>query len=101
MFSQLSICVFLALIVAESNASPVVVNESPIKLPIARRLNLTGTTLLKSDQARARFLKNQHLLPKPEFDVNKVKSAAAAMGVDITNGAVSYTAEVSTNCILL
>ena len=93
MFSQLTFGVLFALVLA-SNASPTVINESPIKIPITRRLNLTGTSLVKSDRARATFLKNIKSQPKPDFNVTKAKSAAAAMGVGITNGAVTYTAEV-------
>ena len=46
---------FLALAVA---ANPILVNRSPISLPLSRRLQLTSTdNLLKHDQARAKALK--------------------------------------------
>lgn len=96
MFSQLSIGVLLVLLVA-SNASPVLVSENHIKLPIARRLtrNLTGTTLLRYDQARASHLRTQRLSHKPTLAKSKVRGDAWADDVDLVNGATQYTAEVS------
>ena len=99
MVSQLILCVILASVLV-SQAGPIVVNESPVRLPIVRRMNLTGTTLVKADQARAKFFKTRSQLPKHEFNVTKAKqskaaklNAAAAMGVGITNDAVDYTAQ--------
>ena len=101
MFSQVVVYLLLADVLA-SNATPVVINESPIRLPIARRLNLTGTTLVKADQARAKFLKTRSQLPKPNFDIRKAKqNAASAVGVGITNTAVSYTAQAGTRVTLV
>ncbi|KAI0327436.1 acid protease [Cubamyces sp. BRFM 1775] len=43
-------------------AKPVVIRESPVTLPIARRFNVTAApNLLKADQARAKVLKEQGL----------------------------------------
>ena len=39
---------FLAFALA-ANAVPTVVNQSPVRLPIVRRMNLTGTTLVKNE----------------------------------------------------
>ena len=100
MFSQLVACVLLACVLV-SDASPAIVNESPVKLPIVRRLNLTGTTLAKADQTRARFLKSRSQLPKSEFDAARArKNAASAVGVGVTNGVVDYTAEAGALTII-
>jgi cathepsin E len=78
----------LALSVA---ANPVIVNRSPVTLPLARRLNLTSVhNLLRHDQTRAKFL--------------KAKGTAAAAGLpfhsdaiissQVDNQAVSYIASI-------
>lgn len=93
MFSQLVVVITLAL---WSAATPVVVNDNLIRLPLARRFNATGTTtILQHDQARAKGLKTgSQAGPK----TTSVAAAAAASGTSfpeaITNGAVTYTAEV-------
>ncbi|OJA12219.1 hypothetical protein AZE42_12161, partial [Rhizopogon vesiculosus] len=83
-FASLLTTLLLAMSIA---ASPVEVRDSPVTLPMARKLNLSqsGTVnLLQHDQARATALKDR-----------------AASGLDrratsiaVTNEAVSYIAEV-------
>ncbi|RPD60574.1 acid protease [Lentinus tigrinus ALCF2SS1-7] len=72
-------------------AKPIVIRDSPITLPIARRFNLTGVpSVLKQDQARAKALKAR--------SQGKAKSSsfkqAALFDVDVTNQAVDYTVSV-------
>jgi len=56
-------------------ANPVVINRSPVTLPISRRVNLTSVhNLVRHDQARAKAL--------------KAKGAAKAAGVSFHNDAV-------------
>ncbi|KAI0819359.1 acid protease [Trametes gibbosa] len=83
----------VALAVAAVVAKPLVVRDSPISLPIARRFNATATAnLVKADQARAKVLKNQALAQGKH---SGFKSAAAGIiGVPVTNGAVTYTVSV-------
>ena len=84
MFSQLYITVCLALFAA---ASPVVVRNGPISIPLARRFNATGAkNVLAADQARAKFLKS---------GVKTTHKAAVNSGsLPVTNAAVTYTAAV-------
>ena len=95
MFTQLIATLTLALVCA---ASPVVVSDNLVKLPIARRFNATGVAkLVELDRARARHLKS-HV--KPENTREGFKSAAkAALGATanepVTNQATTYTAAVS------
>lgn len=84
-------------------ANPVVVNRSPVTLPISRRTNFTSVhNLLRHDQNRAKFLKAKGAakaagLPfQQDFDINEV----------VQNQAVSYVAFVgvgspATTCKLL
>jgi cathepsin E len=63
---------FLAFSVA---ANPVVINKSPVTLPLSRRVNFTSIhNLVRHDQARAKAL--------------KAKGAAKAAGVSFHNDAV-------------
>ena len=98
MFAQLTIAILVALSIAsEVVPHPTVINSNHVRIPFVRRHNLTGTSVVKSDQARAQFLKTRHLREKtgssPD-NMSRAKSAAAAIGVDVTNGAVTYTADV-------
>ena len=88
MFSQLFVAVYLALFTA---ATPVVVRDSPITIPVVRRLNFTSGTkvLLEQDQARARFLKSGAAKQK-----GPKASSAATFPVPVINEAVSYIAQV-------
>ncbi|KAG0703299.1 aspartic peptidase domain-containing protein [Suillus ampliporus] len=67
-------------------ASPTEVRDSPITLPVARRLNTSGGTinLLQHDQSRATALKN----------VNTGRIGRRAGSITVTNEAVSYIAAV-------
>lgn len=74
----------LALAVA---ANPILINRSPISLPLSRRLNLTSiVNLLKHDQARAKALKAAR--------TGGVFQSAAVVSESIENQAVAYVASV-------
>jgi hypothetical protein len=80
-FASLLTTILLALSIA---ASPVEVRNSPVTLPIARKLNLQGGTvnLLQHDQARAAALKDTSSLGR------------RAGSIPVINTAVSYVAQV-------
>ena len=84
MFCKLLIPIYLALTIA---ASPVVVRNSPVSVPLARRFNVTGAkNVLAADQARAKFLKG---------GAKSARKAAGGSGsIPLTNAAVTYTAAV-------
>ena len=95
MFTQLIVPLTLALYCA---ASPAVVRENLVKLPIARRFNATGTSkLVELDRARAAALKSSVGTNRRS---GKFKSALrAAIGNEpVTNQATIYTAAV---CLML
>ena len=82
-FSSLLTTLLLALSIA---ASPVEVRNSPITLPVARRLNLDGgaINLLQHDQARAAAFKDR-----------ATSSLSRRTGsIPVINDAVSYIAQV-------
>ncbi|PIL28539.1 transporter [Ganoderma sinense ZZ0214-1] len=57
--ARFSTLLALCIAAATASASPVVVRDSPISLPLARRFNATGSgSILAADQARAQLLKN-------------------------------------------
>ena len=75
---------FLALAVA---ANLILIDRSPISLPLSRRLNLTSiVNLLKHDQARAKALK--------AAGTGGVFQSAAVVSESIENQAVTYVASV-------
>ena len=73
------------------SANPVVIRDSPITLPITKRLNANGTfNLLERDQARVKGLK--------QFARQKTAGTlvdAVVASVPVTNQAVDYVANVS------
>lgn len=74
----------LALLAA---ANPVVVNRSPVTLPLARFINFTGVhNLLQHDQARAQVLKNRAF--------GRGSAPAAIIDEPATDRLVSYVASV-------
>ncbi|KAI0634423.1 aspartic proteinase precursor [Trametes polyzona] len=78
-----------ALAVSAVVAKPVVVRDSPITLPVARRFNATAAAnIVKADQARAQALKQKALAKHAKVD------AASPINVPVTNGAVTYTVSV-------
>ncbi|GJE97844.1 aspartic peptidase A1 [Phanerochaete sordida] len=86
MFSKLLVAVSIAL---AASASPLAIRSSPVTIQLARRFNTTGSkNIIELDQARAKFLKNGG---SAKF---KTASASSAPSVPVTNGAVTYTAEV-------
>lgn len=95
MFTQLVATLTLALLCA---ASPVIVTDNFVKLPIARRFNSTGAAkLVQLDRARAQTLKasSQSRHSSQHFR-NAAKAAVGAMSDEpVTNQATTYTAAVS------
>ena len=64
--------------------------QNHVRIPFVRRHNLTGTSLVASDRARARFLQTRHTrVASPGTGVS-----GPSIGVDVTNTVVSYIAEV-------
>ena len=80
----------LALVVA---ANPLNARRSPVTLPMARHVNMTGTiNLLERDQARARNFK-QPQAPKPEVnDFGLV--ADAVVSISPTDQIFNYVVNV-------
>lgn len=73
-------------------ASPVVVRDSLVTLPLARRLNATGVrNVVARDQARAKVLKARS--QTGTGDVNDL--GKGSVGVPLTDAIVSYTVNVS------
>ena len=73
-------------------AKPIIVRDSPVSLPIARRFNLTGVpSILKQDQAGAKALKGRSQSSKAKGPSLK---QAAIFNVDATNQAVDYVVSV-------
>ncbi|KAF8528491.1 acid protease [Hysterangium stoloniferum] len=93
MRSFFSLALLLPSILAIS--PPVVqIRDSPITLPIAVRINATGSAnILEADRARAKLF-----IQKAQEKAAKVKtgtlSSDAVIGVPVTNGAVQYLASV-------
>lgn len=91
MFTQLLVTVTLALL---SAASPLVVHDSPITLPLTRRMNLTGTkTILERDQIRAKGL-SAGRSKRIHESTSAVEAAASTFPVPAINQATTYTVEV-------
>jgi cathepsin E len=91
MFIPLVTTLTLALVCA---ASPVIVHDNFVKLPIARRFNSTGTSkLVELDRIRAQALKTRIKTPRTK-EAFKSAAQAALANVPVTNGVTIYTAEV-------
>lgn len=66
------------------SANPIVIRDSPVTLPIARRFNTTGVpNILAADKARAKVL-------KVRSQAQRFKQSAV-VPVPVTNQAVTYT----------
>lgn len=92
MFTQLLLTVILALV---SAASPLVVRDGLITLPLTRRMNFTGTkTIIARDQLRATHLRVGGSARKVAFTPAEQKAAASTIPVPATNAADIYTAAV-------
>ena len=92
--TALAVYTLLALFLVDVGAAPAathIVNQNNVRLPFVRRHNLTGTSLVASDRARAQALKSRHV--RASTGTGKA-NAAAAVGFGITNTVVSYLAEV-------
>ncbi|KAI0797265.1 aspartic proteinase precursor [Irpex lacteus] len=91
MFTQLIATLTLALY---CTATPVVVRDNLVKLPIARRFNATGTSkLIELDRARATALKNS-VKSRRGSSFNKSAIRAAIGNEPVTNQATTYTAAI-------
>jgi len=83
-------------------ANPVVINRSPVTLPISRRVNFTSIhNLVRHDQARAKALKAKGAAKAAGVFLNFHSDAVNSSPAD--NQAVTYTATVGigirpTNC---
>ncbi|EMD36748.1 hypothetical protein CERSUDRAFT_51190 [Gelatoporia subvermispora B] len=87
MFPTVSLVLLCALAVA---ANPITVKNSPISVPVVRRLNLTGeSTVADLDRARARSMRSGTFI-RP----TRAKSAASVFNVPVINEVVSYVATV-------
>ncbi|EKM50006.1 uncharacterized protein PHACADRAFT_200857 [Phanerochaete carnosa HHB-10118-sp] len=87
MFSQLFVAVYLALF---AGATPLTVRSPPMTISLARHLNSTGSrTVLELDQMRMEFLKQSATRKGP-----KSASSDTAASIPVTNGIISYFAEV-------
>ncbi|KAI0253242.1 aspartic protease [Lactifluus subvellereus] len=66
-------------------AEPIVIHRAPVSLPLARRLNVTGShDLVRKDQARAKNL----------VKVGKARQSGADVSVEATNTGTHYEADV-------
>ncbi|PIL28426.1 transporter [Ganoderma sinense ZZ0214-1] len=84
----LALCV--AITTTAVSASPIVVRDSPISLPFARRFKFSGASkIIEQDRARARVLKNVAHGKGADWGL-KLKRA----DVLVTNGETSYTLDV-------
>ncbi len=93
MFIQISFA--LLLVSLRVIASPLVVRDSPVTIPFARRFNTTGTAnLLKLEQARARTLKNRSRIPPVGLQGNKLPPNVA-YSIPASNQIVDYVVDVS------
>jgi len=83
-------------------ANPVVINRSPVTLPISRRVNFTSIhNLVRHDQARAKALKAKGAAKAAGVSLNFHSDAVISSPAD--NQAVTYVATVgigipATNC---
>lgn len=93
MFSPASLLATLSFALVVAAAGPVVIRDSPISLPIAKRVNFTGPASLHGrDQARV-----QHLRRVAESKKNGQFTALASdavVSVPAENQAVEYTVNV-------
>lgn len=82
---------FSLLIAASAIASPLVIRDNPITLPIARHYNFTnGVKIADSDRARFRLLRDRHPVKVGQD---------AVFPVPATNAIVTYTTSVGVSCI--
>ena len=88
-----SLLVTLTLLLALTGnvaANPVIINRSPVTLPLLRVLNLTSThNLLRYDQARAKALKSRGSSKK-----GKDHDARAVVNEPIDNQVFTYVASI-------
>ena len=93
--ARLSALLALTAAAVSVSASPIVVRDSPVTFPIARRLNLTGAAnIVQADLARAKVLKARSQATKAAAVDTAVGKIFPVTNVPITNQAVTYTANV-------
>ena len=89
-----------AALTASTAASPVVIRDPHISLPLVRRFNITaagGQTIAQRDQARARLLAARAAQSNAPASALKAKGSAATtrqVNFDVSDGVVSYVAQV-------
>ncbi|KAG6840770.1 hypothetical protein C0991_004555 [Blastosporella zonata] len=87
MFPASSLLTTIVLALAVS-ANPIVVSDSPVTLPLARRLNTTSVhNLIRHDLARAKYLRARGQRLKFDADATVIKEP-------VDNQAVSYIASI-------
>ncbi|KAM5546168.1 hypothetical protein V8D89_000294 [Ganoderma adspersum] len=92
--ARLSALFAVAVAAAAVSAKPVVVRDSPVTLPIARRFNSTGAAnIIKADQARVKMLKARAQAAKVAA-VDTTAGKILGINVPVTNQAFMYTASV-------
>lgn len=85
--ARFSTLLALCMAAAAVSASPVVIRDSPISLPLARRFKETGpSAILAADRARAQVLKN--------VGHAKGSNASKRADVSVTNANTYYAVEV-------
>ncbi|KAG6817905.1 hypothetical protein H0H87_012373 [Tephrocybe sp. NHM501043] len=91
MFPTSSLLTTLVLALAVS-ANPLVVRDSPVKLPLARRLNTTSIhNLVRHDLARAKYLRARVEAVTKGLNID---AAAAIINEPVDNQAVTYIASI-------
>lgn len=84
---------------APKPAGVVTVRKNLVTVPLARRHALSGSSILERDQARVNHLRAKQAFKGKSFAERQ--SAAGDITVPVTNGAVSYTADVSKGGVAL
>ena len=93
MFSPSFLVVTLTLALAVA-ANPLYTRRSSVTLPIAKRVNATGTVkILERDQARARRYKQSKASKRGLYGLGGL--GAPYVDVDVTTDYVTYLADVS------
>ncbi|CAL1710303.1 unnamed protein product [Somion occarium] len=98
MFARLSIavCLLASLTSLGVLSNPIVVRDSPISLPVAKRFNATGiANILKTDQARAHALKKNVQNANTGVEARRLSATDAAFGIPSTSYATEYVVNVT------
>jgi len=91
MFPTTLLTTLLLAISVAASVTPVLVNRSPVTLPISRRVNVTNiNNLVRHDQARAKALKAKGAAKHAGLSLN----TDAVINEAVDNQAVTYIASV-------